>query len=125
MLQKENLLPHVIASYEAVALLGEYTPRVNPQQLKNALISREECARVEKIISEGKLPADRLHAAIGRVASARNPERTKIAARLLRDLFCYHRDRRGLEAITSGLDSINLIFDDKVRELSTLNGMLY
>jgi len=124
-LQKENSLPHVIASYEAVALLGEYTPRVNPQQLKNALISREECARVEKIIAEGKLPADRLHSAIGRVASARNAERTKIAARLLRDLFCYHRDRRGLEAITSGLDSINLISDDKVRELSSLNGMLY
>ena len=125
ILQKENSLPHVIASYEAVALLGEYTPRVNPQQLKNALISREECARVERIVAEGKLPADRLHAAIGRVASARHAERTKVAARLLRDLFCYHRDRRGLEAITSGLDSINLISDEKVRELSSLNGMLY
>ncbi len=125
MLQKENVLPHVIASYEAVALLGEYAPRVNPQQLKNALISREECARVEKIIAEGRLPTDRLHAAIGRVASCRSAERARIAARLLRDLFCYHRDRRGLEAITSGLDSINLISDDKVRELSSLNGMLY
>jgi len=124
MLQKENILPHVMASYEAVGLLAEYA-RVNPQQLKNALISREECLRVEKIIAEGKLPADRLHAAIGRVSSARTPERARIAARLLRDLFCYHRDRRGLEAITSGLDSINLIADDKVRELSSLNGMLY
>src|SRR6266850_562049 len=109
VLQKENVLPRIMASYEAVALLGEYTPRVNPQQLKNALISREECARVEKILAEGKLPADRLHAAIGRVASARNPERAKIAARLLRDLTCYHRDRRGLEAITRGLDCVNLI----------------
>jgi len=125
ILQKENVLPRIMASYEAVALLGEYTPRVNPQQLKNALISREECARVEKILAEGKLPADRLHAAIGRVASARNPERAKIAVRLLRDLTCYHRDRRGLEAITSGLDCVNLISDDKLRELSSLNGMLY
>src|SRR6266850_1690096 len=124
MLQKENILPHVMASYETVGLLAEYA-RVNPQQLKNALISREECVRVEKIIAEGKLPADRLHAAIGRVSSARAPERARVAARLLRDLFCYHRDRRGLEAITSGLDSINLISDDKVRELSSLNGMLY
>jgi hypothetical protein len=125
ILQKENVLPHVMASYEAVALLGEYTPRVNPQQLKNALISREECARVEKIIAEGRLPADRLHAAVGRVSSARGPERARIAARLLRDLFCYHRDLRGLEAITAGLDSVNLITDHKVRELSSLNGMLY
>jgi hypothetical protein len=104
--------------------LDEYA-RVNPQQLKNALISREECGRVEKIIAEGKLPPDRLHAAIGRVGSARAPERARVAARLLRDLCCYHRDRRGLEAITSGLDSINLISDDKVRELSSLNGMLH
>jgi class 3 adenylate cyclase len=125
ILQKENVLPHVMASYEAVALLGEYTPRVNPQQLKNALISREECARVERIIAEGRLPADRLHAAVGRVSSARGAERTRIAARLLRDLFCYHRDLRGLEAITAGLDSVNLITDHKVRELSSLNGMLY
>ena len=124
MLQKENIVPHVMASYEAVSLLGEYA-RVNPQQLKNALISREECVRVEKIIAEGKLPTDRLHAAIGRVGSTRSPERVRTAARLLRDLFCYHRDLRGLEAITSGLDSVNLISDDKVRELSSLNGMLY
>jgi hypothetical protein len=124
-LQKESVLPHVMASYEAVALLGEYAPRVNPQQLKNALISREECSRVEKIIAEGRLSADRLHAAVGRVGSARGADRARIAARLLRDLLCYHRDRRGLEAITSGLDSINLISDDKVRELSSLNGMLY
>jgi hypothetical protein len=125
ILQKENMLTNVLASYEAVGLLNEYAPRVNPQQLKNALISREECARVEKILVECRLSAERLHAAVGRVSSARNAERTRIAARLLRDLFCYHRDRRGLEAITSGLDSINLITDDKVRELSSMNGMLY
>jgi len=118
------VLPHVIATYEAVALLDEYA-RVNPQQLKNALISREECARVERIIAEGRLPADRLHAAIGRVGSVRATDRTRVSARLLRDLCCYHRDRRGLEAITSGLDSINLISDDKVRELSSMNGMLH
>ena len=123
--ERKTLFPNVAASYEAVALLAEYTPRVNPQQLKNALISREECARVEKIIAEGKLPAERLHAAVGRVSSARGADRTRIAARLLRDLFCYHRDLRGLEAITAGLDSVNLITDDKVRELSSLNGMLY
>jgi len=57
------------------------------RQRQNALISGEECARVDKIIAEGKLPADRLHAASGRVSSARAPERARMAARLLRDLF--------------------------------------
>jgi len=125
LLQREGILSHVIASYEAVPLLAEYAPRVNPQQIKNALIFREEAERVEKIIAEGRLHSDRLFAAVGRVASCRGSERNRFAARLLHDLFCYHRDLRGLEAVSAGFDSINLVSDDKVRELSTLNGMLY
>jgi hypothetical protein len=125
LLQQAGTLSHVIASYEAVPLLSEYAPRVNPQQLKSALIDREECDRVEKIIAEGKLFPDRFFAAIGRVGSCRGDDRSRIAARLLRDLFCYHRDLRGLEAVSAGFDSINLVTDEKVRELSSLNGMLY
>jgi hypothetical protein len=125
MLQREGVLAHVVASYEAVPLLAEYAPRVNPQQIKNALIFREEAARVEKIIAESRLHSDRLFAAVGRVASCRSSERSRFAARLLHDLLCYHRDLRGLEAVTAGFDSINLVSDHKVRELSTLNGMLY
>jgi len=125
LLQRQGVLSHVVASYEAVPLLTEYSPRVNPQQLKNALISREESERVEKIISQSRLHSDRLFAAIGRVASCRGSERSRFAARLLHDLFCYNRDLRGLEALTAGFDSINLVSDHKVRELSTLNGMLY
>ncbi len=124
-LQREGVLQQVVASYEAVPLLSEYAPRVNPQQLKNALLYREEAERVEKIIAEGRLHSDRLFAAIGRVASCRGSERSRFAARLLHDLFCYHRDLRGLEAVSAGFDSINLVTDDKVRELSSLNGMLY
>src|SRR6267378_54963 len=125
LLQREGILSHVVASYEAVPLLAEYAPRVNPQQIKNALIFREEAERVEKIIAEGRLLSDRLFAAVGRVASCRGSERNRFAARLLHDLSCYHRDLRGLEAVSAGFDSINLVSDDKVRELSTLNGMLY
>jgi hypothetical protein len=125
MLQQSSAMPNVIASYEAVPLLSEYAPRVNPQQLKSALIDREESSRVEKIIAEGKLFPDRFFAATGRVASCRGDERNRLAARLLRDLFCYHRDVRGLDAVTTGFDSVNLVTDEKVRELSSLNGMLY
>ncbi len=125
MLHREGVLSHDVASYEAVPLLAEYAPRVNPQQIKNALIFREEAERVEKIIAESRLHSDRLFAAVGRVASCRGSERSRFAARLLHDLFCYHRDLRGLEALSAGFDSVNLVGDDKVRELSTLNGMLY
>jgi hypothetical protein len=124
-LQREGVLAHVVATYETVPLLADYARRVNPQQLKNALIDREEAERVEEMIAEGRMDSDRLFAAIGRVASCRGSERGRFAARLLHDLFCYHRDLRSLEAVSSGFDSTNLITDNKVRELSALNGILY
>lgn len=126
LLEREKLIEYVVASYEAVPLLAEYSPRINAQQLKNALISREERVRVEKLIADhGKLSADALYAAIERTASCRGVERAKMAGRFLRDLMRYHRDLRQLETLNGALDSVNLIANEKMRELSALNGTLY
>ena len=125
LLEDDGVLPYVIASYEAAPLVSEYAPRINPQQVKNALLSREECERARTIIAECRMSDGPLMACVERVASCSTAERRRMAARLLRDLFCYHRDLRGLEAVNAGLDSINLIGDERVRELSTINRMLY
>ena len=54
-------MDHVIASYETVALLGEYSPTINPQQLKNALISRPNADGCESLLEEhGKIAPDNL-----------------------------------------------------------------
>src|SRR6202142_4444250 len=100
LLDREKLMDYVVASYEAVPLLAEYSPRINAQQLKNALISREERARVELLIQEhGKLSRDSFHAAIARVANCRGAERQRVAVRFLRDFMRYHRDLRRLERL--------------------------
>ena len=126
LLEREKLMDYVIASYETVPLLAEYSPRINAQQLKNALISREERERVEKLIEEhGKLSLQGLNSAAARVAGCRGAERAKMAARFLRDFLRYHRDLRRLEALNSALDSGNLIGNWKLRELSAMNGTLY
>jgi class 3 adenylate cyclase len=126
LLEREKLMDHVIASYEVVPLLAEYSPRINAQQLKNGLISREERDRVEKLIEEhSKLSAQSLYAAMVRVAACRGSERAKMAARFLRDFLRYHRDLRRLEALNSTMDSGNLIGNWKIRELSAMNGTLY
>lgn len=126
MLERENVLESAVASYETVPLLAEYAPRINPQQLKNALISRAECNRVVKLIEEpGKMTADSLHAAVDRTNSCRGTERSKVAVRFLRDFLCYHRDLRRLEALNAGTDGVNLIGNEKMRELSAVNGTLY
>jgi hypothetical protein len=116
----------VVASYEVVPLLSEYSPRINAQQLKNGLVSRSECARVEKLIQEhARLSKDSLYAAVERVANCRGAERAKVAGRFLRDFMRYHRDLRRLEALNSALDSVNLLGNEKLRELSSVNGTLY
>jgi hypothetical protein len=126
LLDREKLMDYVVASYEAVPLLAEYSPRINAQQLKNALISREERTRVEKLIVEqGKVSRDSLHAAVQRVASCRGSERGKIAARFLRDFMRYHRDLRNLETLTAAMESVNLVVNEKMRQLSSMNGTLY
>jgi class 3 adenylate cyclase len=126
LLEDEQVMECVIASYYTVPLLGEYAPRINPQQLKNALISRPECDRVERLIQEhGKLSPNSLYTAVGKVAGCRGAERAKIAARFLQDFATYHRDLRRLETLTAALDSINVVSTEKVRELSRVNGTLY
>src|SRR5271166_5469500 len=126
LLEDEQVMECVIASYHAVPLLSEYAPRINPQQLKNALISRPECDRVERMIQEhGKLSPASLYAAVGKVAGCRGAERAKVAARFLQDFSNYHRDLRRLEILNAALDSVNLVGTEKLRELSRMNGTLY
>ena len=126
LLEGAGVMDYVIASYEVVPLLAEYSPRINAQQLKNALISREERDRVEKLIAEhGKLSPDSLYAAAGRVASCRSADRAKVAGRFLRDFLRYNRDLRRMETLNGVMDSVNLIGNAKLRELSAMNGTLY
>src|SRR5215469_3497160 len=126
LLEREELIEYAIASYEVVPILSEYSPRINPQQLKHALISRQERERVEKLIEEhGNFTCQSLYSAMARVAGCHGAERSKIAARFLRDFMRYHRDLRRLEALNGALDSVNLVGNQKIRNLSAMNGTLY
>ena len=84
LLEDERVMENVIASYYVVPLLSEYAPLINPQQLKNALVDRAECDRVERVIQEhGKLSPNSLYAGVAKVATCRGAERAKVAARFL------------------------------------------
>ncbi len=126
LLESENVMEHVIASYEVVPLLSQYSPPINPQQLKNALISRTERKRVERLLEEhGKLSPDDMNAAVKRIENCKGADRSKIAGRFLGDFIRYHRDLRRMETLTGAMDSINVLATEKLRELSSINNTLY
>lgn len=126
MLEADGVMGHVIGAYEVVPLLAEYSPPINAQQLKNALISRSERHRVERLITDhGRLGSDNLAAAAQRVASYTGAERAKIAGRFLGDFLRYHRDLRRLEVLNSAMERVNVLVNDKLRELSAANNTLY
>jgi len=126
LLEREKLLDLVVAAYEVVPLLPEFTPLLDPQQLKYALVFRKERERVEKLVEEhGKLSLDRIEAAAARVADASSAHRSKIAARFLRDFLLYHRDLRRLEVLNRAMEKVNVIGSERLSELSKLNGTLY
>jgi hypothetical protein len=126
LLEGEKLLDLVLAAYEVVPILPEFTPLLDPQQLKYALVFRKDRDRVEKLVAEhGKLPLARLETAASRVAQANSAQRAKTAARFLRDFMLYYRDLRRLEVLNHAMEKINLINSQRLSELSRLNGILY
>ena len=125
-LERQNVMESIIAAYEIVPLLGEYSPPINAQQLKNALISKAERNRVEALLEEhGRLSLDNLNAAVKRVSNCKGGERSKLSGRFLGDFMRYHRDLRRLEAVNSAMDGINVIQNEKLRQLSAINNTLY
>jgi hypothetical protein len=126
LLEREKLLDLAVAAYEVIPLFPEFTPLLDPQQLKYALVFRKERERVEKLIEDhGKLSMGNLVAAAARVAQASSALQAKIAARFLRDFLCFYRDLRRLDVLNRAVEKINLISSERLSELSKLNGTLY
>ncbi|MCU1286514.1 MAG: hypothetical protein JWO13_2864 [Acidobacteriales bacterium] len=127
-LEKEKLMDHVVASYEVVPLLAQYSPPINPQQLKNSLISKTERQRVETLLDEhGKISPDGLNSAVKKLEALKGNDRAKIAGRYVSDFIRFHRDLRRYEAVLAAMDGINVIgvTNEKLRELSAINNTLY
>jgi hypothetical protein len=126
LLERENVIENVVASYEAVPLLAEYSPPINPQQLKNALISRSERKRVEALLEEhGKISPAKLHATVKKIENCKPADRAKLAGRFFADFSRYHRDLRRMEVIVTGMEHVNVLSNERFRELSAINNTLY
>jgi hypothetical protein len=125
-LEADDVLDFAVAAYETVGILGDYSAVVPPQQLKCALVQKTELKRVQDLLnSHDRYPLDKLDAAVQRVRSAGRNERMRYAARYFIDLFRFHRDVAKLRVLERVMESVNVVNNDRLRELSSINGTLY
>ena len=127
-LEQYEILYHVLASYEIRPIASEYCPPVHLQQLRKALVSKEELKQVEQVIKQ--VPAKKLSLKAVEELSRkiRRYSREEMQAFVLRfatDFLRLRRDLRDAEHLTACMERINLVTTEKGRELSRLNNRLY
>jgi len=127
-LEQHEMMPHVLASYEIRPIASDYCPPVHLQQLRKALVSKEEAKRVEEILKQ--VPAKRLTMKPLEELSKRirrySREETQAAVlRFAIDFLRLRRDLRDAEHLAACMERINLVTAEKIRDLSRLNNRLY
>jgi flagellar biosynthesis chaperone FliJ len=127
-LEQHEILYHVLASYEIRPVASDYCPPVHLQQLRKALVSKDELKQVEAVIKQ--VPAKKLSLKTIEELSRkiRRLSREELQAAVLRfasDFLRLHRDLRDAEHLATCMERINLVSTEKARELSRLNNRLY
>jgi hypothetical protein len=127
-LEERDLLFHVLAGYELRKIYAEYCPPIHLQQLKKAIVHREEQKRIETILEQfpaRKISMKRLDDA-SRVIRRRTHEETlTTGVQFAEDLMRLRRDRRNYQHVASWLERINIVRSERTRELSRANKSLY
>jgi hypothetical protein len=127
-LEQRDLLVHVLASYQLRNICHDYCPPIHLQQLKKALVSREEYKHVEDVLKQ--FPArqysmQRIDELAKKIRKTPREEARTVAIRFAEDFMRFRRDARNYEKLTAAMERINLVRDERTRDLSDLNRSLY
>ncbi len=127
-LEERDLVYHMLAGYEIRKIHGEYCPPIHLQQLKKALVSRDEAKRVEQILEQfpaRKISMKKLDDASRGIRRRSHEETLAIGLQFAEDLMRLRRDRRNYHQVVGWMDRINLVRSEHSRELSLANKSLY
>jgi hypothetical protein len=127
-LELQEIIYHLLASYEIRPIAAEYSPPVHLQQLRKALVSKEELKRVEQVLKQvparqlALKPVEELSRKIRRYS---REEKLGFVVRFAADFLRLRRDLRNAEHLTACMERIHLVTTEQARELSRLNNRLY
>lgn len=127
-LEERDLLVHVLASYELRKIHAEYCPPIHLQQLKKALVNREEAKRIEQILEQfpaRKISLKKFEDASRAIRRRTHEDTLQVALQFAQDFMRLRRDRRNYQHVISCMERINLVRSEHSRELSRANKSLY
>lgn len=127
-LEERELLAHIVASYEIRPIANDFCPPVHLQQLRKALVSKEEAGRVEQLLKQvqaKRLSMKPIEELTKRIRRYSRDEAQMMVLKFATDFLRLRRDLHDAEHLTTGMERINLVAAEKVRELSRMNNRLY
>jgi hypothetical protein len=127
-LQEHEILYHILAGYEIRAIASEYSPPVHLQQLRKALVSKEELKRVEQVLKQvpaRQLSLKTLEELSRKIRRYSREEIERLVLQFAVDFLRLRRDLRDAEHLTTCMERISLVTTEQARELSRMNNRLY
>jgi len=127
-LEQRDLLVHILASYQLRNICHDYCPPIHLQQLKKALVSREEFKRVEDILKQfpaRQYSTQRIDELSKKIRKTPREEVRAVAIRFAEDFMRLRRDTRNFERLSAAMERVNLVRNERTRELSEMNRSLY
>jgi hypothetical protein len=127
-LEERDLVSHVLAGYELRKIQAGYCPPIHLQQLKKALVNRDEAKRVEHILEQfpaRKISAKTLEDSARAIRRRSHEETLATCLQFAEDLMRLRRDRRNYQQVAAWMERIHLVRSERSRELSRANKSLY
>jgi hypothetical protein len=127
-LEQRDLLVHILASYQLRNICHDYCPPIHLQQLKKALVSREEFKRVEDILKQfpaRQYSTQRIDELSKKIRKMPREEVRAVVIRFAEDFMRLRRDTRNYERLSAAMERVHLVRNERTRELSEMNRSLY
>src|ERR1700681_3734598 len=127
-LEEQDILYQILAGYEARSLGSRYSAPVQLQQLRKAVVSKEELKRVEQVLKHvpaRKLSLKPIEDLSKKIHRYSREEVHGLVLKFAGDFMRLRRDLRNAEHLTTCMERIHPVTTEQIRELSRLNNKLY
>jgi hypothetical protein len=127
-LEQQDILYQILAGYEIRSLASDYSPPVHLQQLRKAVVSKEELKRVEQVLKHvpaRKLSLKPIEDLSKKIHRYSREEVHGLVLKFAGDFMRLRRDLRNAEHLMTCMERIHPVTTEQIRELSRLNNKLY